>query len=328
MCLIIYSKTGALPERADFMEGARDNPDGIGIMSADGIEKFLGKKAAKKAWRYAESLSRKGLPFGVHFRWATHGKVGTRNSHPFQVPGTGDYVMHNGILWTAKLATDQDSDTAIFCRDFLPHFGNRTNENWKASVLTSVGWGNKLLVMAQDGREFILVNESAGTWFNSDVWMSNTYSIVSTNEFKYAGYMYRAGDIDVKEWQTDAQTAAEAAEDLLAEQDYEDDFEADSEWFRYQKALEDGTFYQWREQQHARSLESAVKGRAFSRGTGFDWHDATTWDKYPIPGTEGRKRLALPAPSGPTLNTFGNNEVSESDPLTDADPMDGVQEYL
>lgn len=313
MCLIIYSKNGKLPPKEDFHEAAKDNPDGIGVMSSDGVDKFLGKRATKRAWRYVSDLAKAGIPFGVHFRWATHGKVGRENSHPFQAPGTGDYVMHNGILWTSKMATDDESDTAIFVRNFLPHFGHRSDSNWKASVLQSIGYGNKLLVMADDGASFTIVNESAGDWLEpGEIWLSNTYSVVSTNAFSRSYYSgkWDNEDFDYK-WEKPgtAVTIMGSRDDYEAEMD--DDAEptvSDADWFRYQRALEKTYIHN----ATGRSLESAVKNRAFKRGTGFDWHDSSTWSKYPIPGTEGR-----------ALNRHGSNETEP-----DADDMDGVQEFV
>jgi len=134
MCLIIFSKTGKLPAEADFREAAKDNPDGIGVMSADGAQKFLGRKHVRRAWRYVRQLSAEGLPFGIHFRWATHGEVTRANAHPFEVPTNGALVMHNGILWTSAYATTRESDTAIFCTDVLPKILDFSHPDWKLAV--------------------------------------------------------------------------------------------------------------------------------------------------------------------------------------------------
>jgi len=315
MCLIIYSKTGSLPHQRDFYEAAKDNPDGIGVMSADGISKFLGKKATKKAWKYVRKLAAASLPYGVHFRWATHGKVNTKNAHPFRVPETGDYVMHNGVLWTAKLATDEASDTRIFVQEYMQHFGPRTG-NWRAEVLASIGYGNKLLVMSDCGREFDIVNESAGEWLDG-IWYSNTYSIVSTNAYSY---LTRAASFTSNAY---ASATEEEDDEYQVIQDAADSGEIDGTTAELMFAELDRKLDQqavlaadrayWRDEMYrhstvTRALESDIKAIPWRKQrTGFDWHNSETWTKYPIPGS--------------TVARVGDNENPE-------DMADGFQEYI
>lgn len=323
MCLIIYSSKGNVPARADFYEAANDNPDGIGVMSADGIRKFLGKKATKKAWKYVQSLA--GMPFGIHFRWATHGEITRANCHPFKVPGIG-FAMHNGILWTSTLATKEESDTAIFCRDFLPSYGEMLGATWRADVEKSIGLGNKLLVMSDDGRTFRLCNEHAGEWLDGGLWFSNTYSVVSDPTVKASWRRYAAyspGGERGYGWQDPYTAATRGTYPTLASEMLDDDWQEPWEVTRDLEEAEaalagevadgriDSNF--WREAREAarkvqaQSLASAVKSRPWKKATGFDWHDPKTWTKYPIPGSEGR-----------ALNRFGKDEPD----------ADGVQEYV
>lgn len=330
MCLIIHSKTGALPAKADFWEAAKDNPDGIGIMSADGVEKFLGRKSTRKAWKYLESVSRKGLPFGVHFRWATHGEINRSNAHPFKVPEVGAYLMHNGILWTSKEATDKESDTAIFARRYLPTLGDIRSEGWRSTVFQLIGHGNKLLVMSADGSHFEIVNQSAGTWIgDGSLWYSNTYSIVSIPSWElygqssyasatrraYANPYATAYDYGTRGEYPSGPTMADDAYDVQ-----DPDYASDRAWWRESMAAK------------GQSLESAVKARAFPTAAkqGFDWHNPDTWLKYPIPGTEHRVRTVRAFGDGERPDALADEEQRLREELDIADyrAIHGVDPYV
>jgi predicted glutamine amidotransferase len=305
MCLIIHSRTGALPAKADFWSAAKDNPDGIGIMSADGIEKFLGKKSTRKAWKYLQDVAALGIPFGVHFRWATHGEVNRSNAHPFAIPDVGAYLMHNGILWTSSEATAKESDTAVFARRYMPTFGNIRAEGWRETVSNVAGAGNKLLVMSEDGVHFEIINERAGTWISADLWFSNTYSLASQPKWEMHGYDQRgrwvydyASDDTELDWQ-DYDRVAAAAAGWPSGPTMDPDYDSDRKYWR------DTMMH--RETDTSKVLASAVKGRAYpvKAKSGFDWHNSETWTKYPIPGTEHRSAVKRRA--------FGDGEAP--DPL-------------
>jgi hypothetical protein len=179
MCLIAYSPDGALIPRAVHDTARRDNPDGIGVMSASGVERFLGRKAGKRAWRHMRRLSERGEPFGVHYRWATHGSVMLRNTHPFR-SASGVHVMHNGIIaLTAPDATAEESDTALFVRDWMQRAPDpKAGEDcagYYEHIGKLIGFGSKLLVMGESGA-FRIVNEWAGLW-EGGIWYSNEYSL-------------------------------------------------------------------------------------------------------------------------------------------------------
>jgi glucosamine 6-phosphate synthetase-like amidotransferase/phosphosugar isomerase protein len=82
MCLIAYVPSGkVMPD--DYITAAHQgNDDGIGIMSEDGIHKFLGRKALKRAKRYLKQLHEDEIEYAIHFRYATHGDVTMHNCHP------------------------------------------------------------------------------------------------------------------------------------------------------------------------------------------------------------------------------------------------------
>lgn len=177
MCLIAYSPKGAMVDRATLAYAYNQNPDGIGIMSAYGIEKFMGKKALKRARRYLETfLVPENAAYAIHFRWATHGDVKMSNTHPYESPAGTHWIMHNGVLsvTTAESSADE-SDTAVYVRKFLDEAPGFDDTQFWTAVEKHIGWGNKFCVMDANG-EFHICNDDAGTWMDG-IWFSNTYSL-------------------------------------------------------------------------------------------------------------------------------------------------------
>lgn len=177
MCLIAYSPKGLMVDRSILAYAYNKNPDGIGIMSGAGIEKYMGAKALKRARRYLETyIVPKKVPFAIHFRWATHGDIKMENTHPYAAPTGQHWVMHNGIInCTADEATPDESDTAVFVRKYMADAPALDHATYFTSLATKVGWGNKLCIMNDLG-EFVLCNASAGDWIDG-IWFSNTYSL-------------------------------------------------------------------------------------------------------------------------------------------------------
>lgn len=180
MCLIAYSPKGAMIDRTILAYAYNKNPDGIGIMSAYGIEKFLGHKALKRARRYLETyLAGKDAPFAIHFRWATHGEIGIPNTHPYEAPQGMHWIMHNGVIsLTTGESTAAESDTAVFVRKYMDDIQPFDDKAYYTGIESKIGWGNKLCIMDADG-EFKLCNDDAGEWIDG-FWFSNTYSLPSS----------------------------------------------------------------------------------------------------------------------------------------------------
>lgn len=177
MCLIAYSPKGAMVDRSILAYAYNQNPDGIGIMSVSGIEKFMGRKALKRARRYLESyLVPEETPYAIHFRWATHGAIQMSNTHPYEAPTGLHWVMHNGVInLTASEATKDESDTAVFVRKYMTDIPAFDDKAYFTALGYKIGWSNKLCIMDSNG-DFILCNDDAGTWIDG-IWFSNTYSL-------------------------------------------------------------------------------------------------------------------------------------------------------
>lgn len=164
----------------DYVESAYyRNPDGIGIMSSRGIQKFVGRKTLRKAQRYLKGLHESGVSYAIHFRYATHGDITLRNCHPFELPNGNGHLMHNGVLgaYTSR-ATALDSDTAVFASEqtsadaiseaYLDYWG---------TVGSKIGF-NKLCIMLPESHKFhfVLVNSRQGSE-RDGIWYSQTYSL-------------------------------------------------------------------------------------------------------------------------------------------------------
>lgn len=176
MCLIIYAPKGQVVPREVLSYSAAQNDDGIGVMSSDGIRKFLGKKALKRARRYVEDLCEAAIPYAIHMRWATHGAISLANTHPYQTAAGDHWVMHNGIIHlTTAESSEAESDTAVYVRKFMADPPDFEDKQYYEQTGRHIGWGNKLVVMDSDAR-FVICNEDAGVWIGG-VWYSNTYSL-------------------------------------------------------------------------------------------------------------------------------------------------------
>jgi len=180
MCLIAYSPEGELIPRAAFDSARRTNPDGIGVMSSLGVEKFMGRKSGKRAWRYLRSLAQDSIPYGLHFRWATHGSVTRDNCHPFTAPASDAIVMHNGVFrQTAKRATNARSDTALFVEQFMaaaPAPDSARYGDFVRRLEKFIDRTNLLLIFHRRSAEFTICNEREGEWIDG-LWYSNAYSL-------------------------------------------------------------------------------------------------------------------------------------------------------
>lgn len=179
MCLIAQVPAGLrMPD--DYVEHAYyRNPDGIGIMSSLGIQKFVGRKALRKATRYLKRVHEAKVAHAIHFRYATHGDITLRNCHPFELPNGNGFMMHNGVLgaYTAQ-STKLDSDTAIFAREHTSAeaSGESYLDYW-SEVAGKIGF-NKLVIMLPESRDFrfVLVNSRQGSE-RDGIWYSQTYSL-------------------------------------------------------------------------------------------------------------------------------------------------------
>lgn len=192
MCLIAVSGTGTPITRETFDLADLSNPDGIGIMTAEGFAKFLGHKRRQKAWRYLErNVFRHGIPYAVHFRWTTHGENTRANTHPHVTPDGRFLVMHNGVLSEFNDPAGVRSDTALFVERMLDGAPEPADADaWEDFVAVTeryIGTGNKLAVLHVASGSFHIMNKHCGDYGTDGIWYSNTYSLPDSID-PYAAY--------------------------------------------------------------------------------------------------------------------------------------------
>lgn len=193
MCLIAYVPKGKSLSRDVIDNANKVNPDGIGVMSQHGVEKFYGNKQLKRARNYINALAAEGLPHAVHWRWATHGSRGLALCHPFKLPNAEAYLMHNGVIGsTAHDAKEDASDTLLYVNkltDAPVTYRSGDDLTYWNKVCNDIGSSNKCVVMYPDG-QFIILNQDNGIMIE-DIWYSNQYSLPESMR-KTTGYFIPA----------------------------------------------------------------------------------------------------------------------------------------
>lgn len=91
MCLIIVKEKGKYVSHEVIRRAAEVNKDGLGIVWLDDFTITYHKSKAYK-------LLVTDRPYVAHFRYATVGKVGKDNTHPFKCGDTNEYLMMNGTI--------------------------------------------------------------------------------------------------------------------------------------------------------------------------------------------------------------------------------------
>jgi hypothetical protein len=259
-------------------------------------------------------LAGDAIPFAVHFRYATHGDVTRENVHPFPIPGTDAMLMHNGVLWTSAKATKEKSDTRVFCDDVAPkYFLGVDCPKERRAGLEKESQGNRLLLMLGKGEAWEVLNKHLWTERHG-CWYSNTYSIAAMQPRRVGYHVSRALPVtafDQRSWEDqrdltvigerypDGDTFIQSCDsDMLWDAEYD-------MWVKRGYTPEDAEIMADDYIDHvADDLDAARDEQEYaaaysepSRSSGFDWHDTSTWTRYPIPGTEHRESkptLVLP----------------------------------
>lgn len=176
MCLIAYVPQGKSLSRDVFDKAGQVNPDGIGVMSINGVEKFFGNKQLKRARSYVAGLAVEGVAHAVHWRYATHGTKQLALCHPFKLPNTEAWLMHNGVIGATSLeANDDASDTLLFVNKLTNAPATHDSLEYWSKIANEIGRHNKGLVMYPDGK-FVILNQDEGVTVD-DIWYSNSYSL-------------------------------------------------------------------------------------------------------------------------------------------------------
>lgn len=191
MCLILI-KPNNCKNHLDyerFCKALKHNPHSVGILYKKGdklkVKKYINPKSIKK--KIFNMIKNKN-EYAIHFRYATHGNIDTKNCHPFRVVD-GLYLMHNGIMSAYGDMNKKQSDTRNFIDYYLRPLIEKNGveiiytKEFKEMVEKEIGTSNKIVLIDKDFN-VIICNESAGSWIDGN-WLSNTYS---TEEYYYKSY--------------------------------------------------------------------------------------------------------------------------------------------
>lgn len=183
MCLAIFQPAGKAIAESHLLEGFKNNPHGAGFMYFDEngrvqTYKSMHFDAFIDEYETAWALHGQHSPFGIHFRWATHGTQDINNVHPFKM-NEHVAVLHNGIL-PCKIVDKKMSDTAAFVRDYLGNMPRNWQDNeFLFDMVEEYSSGSKLVIMTSDPEaqySAYIVNEDAGHWHEGVWYSNNSYS--------------------------------------------------------------------------------------------------------------------------------------------------------
>jgi predicted glutamine amidotransferase len=214
MCVIAIQTIGAKISDERIRQLYASNPDGAGIMWAEGgkvhwIKGFFDVHKLIDAWHQVPS----GVTAAIHCRITTHGGTCARLCHPFplarrskdvyRLKGTCNAVlMHNGIMgfMTKDVHyTKSDSDTSAYAKRLHELLGNARLPSTEDEMdfIREETEGSRILIMDGTGAFF-----TAGEWTWEDgilysnthfKWRSN-YITSSKSAYNYnGGYGYTTG---------------------------------------------------------------------------------------------------------------------------------------
>lgn len=196
MCLIIASQTGKMLDKAEIMQGYKDNPHSWGIAVARNGRLEISKGFSEQNLeRAVDNID--GNPYVIHYRWATSGLFDLNNGHPFNLSDELCFA-HNGIIGIPRPNKNM-SDTWHFA-ELLKALGTNgrdlSDRLYIRHLEEEIGTGNKLAFLSKYGK-LTIVNETEGRWRNHEVWISNIYSTPGYHQFeawwRYLGLSKEAG---------------------------------------------------------------------------------------------------------------------------------------
>lgn len=182
MCLLIDHPETTIFTFSDIEGFYKYNQDGLGVMFIDPrtgavtVEKVLPRSAQDAYQFYLDHVA--GRHCALHFRMQTHGLIDMENCHPYHIPGTDTWFMHNGVLATGNQKDVTKSDTWHYARDFLGPLLLATPDliftpAFQKLVGAHIGTGNRFIIMSPRGS--VIINEHHGVT-HKGAWLSNTYA--------------------------------------------------------------------------------------------------------------------------------------------------------
>ena len=160
MCVIIHKPANAAMPQLRVLEACfMHNRDGIGFCTSSG--KIYHTMSFYRFLSELNKVSEKEDVI-IHFRWATHGSVCTKNCHPFEDKKHGIFFAHNGVL--PIRSTKNRTDSEIFFRErFIPLLDIYSYDNPELWDFVNVERGTSRFI-------FMRANEvkRLGYWYEFD----------------------------------------------------------------------------------------------------------------------------------------------------------------
>lgn len=148
MCIIIVKQRNIEIPSETLKNSSRLNPHGLGVVWLDTFEVSYHKS---KDWKVLDTVR----PYIAHFRYATVGKVGIDNTHPFKCgPKSNEFLMMNGTIQGLGDKNKCDSKVLAESLDNVPR------HKWKRELEK-----HKLV-------RFVTINTRTRTFqiYNRDLW--------------------------------------------------------------------------------------------------------------------------------------------------------------
>lgn len=156
MCVIIIKQKDNVMSNEIAKTSARINPHGLGIVWLDTFETTY-----HKSNEYKLLLTKR--PFIAHFRYATVGKVGLSNTHPFRCGANKDeLLMQNGTI--KGLGTADECDSKVLAKSL----GNIPRQNWKKELEQ---YDSRFVSINTRTRSFQIYNRNLYT-YRDGIWYS------------------------------------------------------------------------------------------------------------------------------------------------------------
>tara|TARA_B100000212_G_C27359099_1_gene527329 strand:+ start:702 stop:1787 length:1086 start_codon:yes stop_codon:yes gene_type:complete len=179
MCIIIIKQKRNTIPTATLKNSARINPHGLGIVWLDTYEVSYHTSREYK-------LLKTTRPFIAHFRYATIGKVGKDNTHPFVCgENTDELLMMNGTI--RELGNSQTCDTKVLANAL----GKISRANWKKELSK---YNCRFVSINKRNRSFQIYNKHLytkkdGVWYSKDnVIQDHLVAVYGTLKKGYSNY--------------------------------------------------------------------------------------------------------------------------------------------
>lgn len=185
MCVIIIKQKDNVISREVAKTSSQINPHGLGIVWLDTFEVEYHKSS-----EYKRLLTER--PFIAHFRYATVGKIGRENTHPFVCGSNKDeLLMMNGTI--KGLGNDKVCDS----KALAIQIGNTPRHTWKSQLEK---YECRFVTINKRTRTFQIYNRDLytyrdGVWYSkSNVLQDNVVAVYGTLKKGFGNYYHYLTD--------------------------------------------------------------------------------------------------------------------------------------